>query len=56
MRNQYFLKDKKALIYDSVSVSGSGYMPKTYYVPRTPAPIWCYARQLSQDAVFQAAA
>lgn len=56
MRNQYFLKDKKALIYDSVSVSGSGYMPKTYYVPRTPAPIWCYARQLSQDTVFQAAA
>lgn len=54
MKNQYFLKDKKAHIYDSVSVSGSGYMPKTYYVPRTPAPIWAYASQLSQMTVFEA--
>ena len=54
MKNQYYKKDKKALIHDQVSVSGSGYMPKTYYVPRTPSAIWCYARQLSQDTIFEA--
>lgn len=54
MRNRYHLKDKKALIHDLVSVKNSGYSPIKYYVPRTEAPIWCYASQLSQDAVFEA--
>lgn len=56
MKNQYYKKDKKALIHDAVSVQQSGYMAKTYYVPRTPSAIWCYARQLSQDTVFEAKA
>lgn len=54
MKNQYFLKDKKALIHESVSVSSSGYKPKIYYVPRTPAAIWAYASQLSQMTVYEA--
>ena len=53
MKNQYYKKDKKALIHDAVSVQQSGYMAKTYYVPRTPSAIWCYARQLNQDTIFE---
>lgn len=56
MKDQYFLKDKKARIYDAVNIYAPGGMPKTYYVPRTPSSIWCYARQLSQNTVFEAKA
>lgn len=54
MMNQYYLKDKKALIYDEVNVSLAGRMPVSYFVPRTSVPLWCYARQLSQETIFQA--
>ena len=54
MKNQYFLKDKKALIYVSTQLCLPGDMPKTYYIPRTPAPIWAYASQLKQDIIFEA--
>lgn len=54
MKNQYYKKDKKALIHEAISTGSQGYMPKTYYVPRTPSAIWCFARQLSQDAIFEA--
>lgn len=54
MKNQYYKKDKKALIFNSVSVNTNGYMSKSYYVPRTPAAIWAYASQLSQTTVFEA--
>lgn len=54
MKNQYYKKDKKALIHDAVSYAEPGKMEKTYYVPRTPSAIWCYARQLSQETIFEA--
>lgn len=53
-KNIYYKKDKKALIYDSINVQSPGHMAKTYYVPRTPSAIWCYARQLSQETIFEA--
>lgn len=52
---QYNLKDKKAQLYSRVSVSTPGLMPKTYYVAMTPAPTWCYTRQLSQSLTWEAA-
>lgn len=54
VKNQYFLKDKKALIYDAYYVTRSGAMTKVYYYPRTASEIWCYASQLSQDTIFEA--
>lgn len=53
-KNIYYKKDKKALICDSINSQQIGSMPKTYYVPRTPSALWCYARQLSQDTIFEA--
>lgn len=53
MKNQYFLKDKKATIYTKTKLSLNGDMPKYYYTPRTPAPIWVYAKQLSQDLILE---
>ena len=52
---QYNLKDKKAQLYSRVSVQTPGLMPKTYYVAMTPAPTWCYTRQLSQSLTWEAA-
>ena len=56
MRNQYFLKDKKALIYKVVkrgSTSfGASSSSKTYLKPTTKKPVWCYSRQLSQDIQY----
>ena len=56
MKNQYYLKDKKAQIYKQVmngtDPDGSSKAPS--YYPVAPAPVWCYARQLSQTDIFQA--
>ena len=30
-------------------------MPKYAYMPLSASPLWCYASQLSQDLVYQAA-
>lgn len=52
MKNQYFLKDKKADIYKDTSSGGrdsSGYPFPSQWRPISPAPLWCYAKQLSQD-------
>lgn len=57
MQNQYYLKDKNAQIYKEVHIQEPGGFPKTEgYYPRSPNPIWCYSRQLSQDQRFAAAA
>lgn len=56
MKNQYYLKDKTANIYKPVHVQERGLMPKTYYVKRKSSPQWCYARQLSQNTIFEAKA
>ena len=56
MKNQYYLKDKKAQIYKKVmnGTDPGGYSKAPSYNPVAPAPIWCYARQLSQADIFQA--
>lgn len=56
MKNQYFLKDKKAQLYKSImnGTTPGGYSNAPSYYPVAPAPVWCYARQLSQTDIFQA--
>lgn len=56
MKNQYFLKDKKAQLYKRImnGTTPGGYSNAPGYYPVAPAPIWCYARQLSQADIFQA--
>lgn len=49
------LKDKKAEIFQSVDYSEPGGFPQQKWKPISAAPLWCYAKQLSQDLVFQAA-
>lgn len=56
MQNQYYLKDKKAQIYKKISTQDDTGQSIEKYYPIAPAQIWCYARQLSQTDVFQAAA
>lgn len=53
----YFLKDKKAGIYHPISIKNSrGSYVLTYLQPIAPAEMWCYARQLTQDQIYAAAA
>ena len=49
----YYLKDKKARIYHGHDEEDDLGYSTTVYSPRTEAPIWCYAKQLSQDTVYQ---
>ena len=53
MAKQYYLKDKKALIYKLVKQGknsfGATSSTGTYWQPTTAAPVWCYTRQLSQN-------
>lgn len=53
-KNQYFLKDKKAEIYKAheEEKDKDGFPTDSYYTPISPAPLWCYTRQLSQDQVI----
>lgn len=56
IKDQYFLKDKKADIYRKTSEGGTdpdGYPLPEQWRPISPAPLWCYAKQLSQDQLFQ---
>lgn len=58
MKNQYFLKDKKAMPYvwhgDPEETDQDGFPLPSYYTPISPAPLWCYTRQLSQDQIVYA--
>jgi hypothetical protein len=56
MKNQYYLKDKKARIYKVGTEKDSIGQRVTVYKPYTPAPIWCYAAQLSESLTFEARA
>lgn len=50
MKNQYFLKDKKAQIYKEVKgESGKGGFYDSGYVPLGKLSLWCYTRQTSQE-------
>ena len=55
-KGQYFLKDKKAIIYKYFKgeKDSSGFYKNDYYVPLTPAALWCYTRQLSQEQLYAA--
>lgn len=46
-----FLKDKKAQIFKRQMISDGMGGGSTAYIPISPAPLWCYARQLSQDVI-----
>lgn len=53
-KNQYFLKDKRAMIFKVYHVR-NGYNTTDHVAPISPAPsLWCYSSQLSQTLVFVA--
>lgn len=58
IQNQYYLKDKKAMIYwEKPSTKDSdGFPISGGHVPFSKVPMWCYTKQLSQDQVFSAMA
>jgi len=52
--NQYFLKDKKARIYSVYTYQDAYGNHKEYYIEATPAPLWCYSKQTSQNLYYAA--
>lgn len=55
MKNQYFLKDKKAFVYKrgkSYQDSSGVYRPGTPTSISGDTPLWCYAKQNSQAIQF----
>ena len=54
--NHYFIKDKKAEIFDRLIVRDSMGGRITYYIPLSAAPLWCYAKQISASLYFAARA
>ena len=56
MSKKYFLKDKKAEIFTRVNTRDSMGGKITYYTPISPAPLWCYAKQISANLFFTARA
>lgn len=56
MKDQYYLKDKKAEIYkQGETVQDEDGFDITEYKKVSEKPLWCYARQLSQEQTFSAA-
>lgn len=49
----YYKKDKKCRPIKKTAGGGGVFDPTTYRY-MTPAPIWCYASQLSQSQIFEA--
>lgn len=49
MKGQYFLKDKKCMIYTIQEAYGVGEDPELEPVSETP--LWCYTKQLTQGLV-----
>lgn len=56
MKGQYFLKDKKAMIYKRLpsTQNENGIWIKGKIMPISAAPLWCYARQESQGLKYEA--
>jgi len=50
----YFQKDKKAQIYKkhTGSKDADGFPVGDYWTPVSPFPLWCYAKQLSQEQLY----
>jgi len=55
-KDQYFLKDKKIKLITKTSERDSIGQTITAYKYISNKKLWAYARQLSQDQIFQAAA
>ena len=58
-RGLYYQKDKKAIIYkfyeDEEGQDDFGFdSGESYFKPISPAPLWCYAKQLSQEQLYYA--
>ncbi len=53
VKNQYFLKDKKAQIYLKINgeTDKDGFYKGEKYYPMRPVPVWCYSKQLSQQDI-----
>ncbi len=51
MKDQYFLKDKKAQIYRDLAgeMDPDGFRGDSCYVPLGKSPLWCYTRQTSME-------
>ena len=52
---QYFLKDKKAMVYNSIPLykkTGWQENPDHYYKAISDKELWCYTRQISQEQFF----
>lgn len=49
MKGQYFLKDKKCMIYSFTEAWGVGEDPEL--TPVSETPLWCYTKQLTQGLV-----
>lgn len=56
MKNQYFLKDKKARIYvkQASTQDAEGYPIPGGWRPTSASDLWCYSKQLSQETVLVA--
>lgn len=56
MKGQYFLKDKKAMVYrrEGYKTPGGHFIPQ--YRPIAPVDLWCYTKQLSMDQLYAAMA
>lgn len=57
MKNQYFLKDKKAFVYkrgESYQDSNGVWRPGQAISISGDTPLWCYAKQNSQTLIFSA--
>lgn len=57
-KKQYYLKDKKAQVYKSIGETTDpiGQTKTLGYMAVSPAPLWCYSKQLSQTLIFVARA
>lgn len=51
MKNQYFLKDKKAQVYKEIKgqQDTSGFYGDSSYAPLGSKPLWCYTKQTSME-------
>ena len=52
MSKEYFLKDKKAEIFARINEIDSTGATSVHFTPISPAPLWCYAKQTSQNLFF----
>lgn len=50
MRQKYFKKDKKAMVYMALPEKMNEYGDRISegYMPITPSPLWCYTKQVNQ--------